>query len=207
MNMRKGFTLIELIIVIVISSMVGVFTFSFIYSSIQTYRLMRTQSQIYQEASYVLDRITRELRDATYNLSSTRGISFTKAHQTPADSNTFVRYYQSGASLFRCSDSVSGHICLFNPDSSPTNKAISSNIAAFEVLHSPNVECNPSNPPTCQDDSFSITLRMIKEGQTIVVGATITPKNYCSYGPSSTSCSSSDYTNRSFNMDYRDVVN
>ena len=101
MNMRKGFTLIELIIVIVISSMVGVFTFSFIYSSIQTYRLMRTQSQIYQEASYVLDRITRELRDATYNLSSTGGISFTKAHQTPADSNTFVRYYQSGTSLFR----------------------------------------------------------------------------------------------------------
>lgn len=208
LNMRKGFTLIELIIVIVISSMVSVFTFSFIYNSIQTYRLMRTQRQLYQEASYVLERISRELRDATYNLSSTGGISFTKAHRTPADTNTFVRFYQSGNSLFRCSDSVSGLICLVSPSSSPTNRPITSNVSTFTVQRNMNGEpCGASSMPNCQDDSFSITLEMIKEGQTFIGGATITPRNYCSNGASATSCPSQDFTNRSFNGDYRDVVN
>ncbi len=207
-SMRKGFTLIELIIVIVISSMVSVFTFSFIYNSIQAYRLMRIQRQLYQEASYALERITRELRDASYNINSTGGISFTKAHQTPADANTFVRYYQSGTSLFRCSDSLSGLICLVNPGSSPTNKPISNNVSTFIIQRTTNGEpCGTLSLPNCQDDSFSITLGMVKEGQTFIIGATITPKNYCSNGPSATSCASRDYINRSFNGDYGDVVN
>jgi prepilin-type N-terminal cleavage/methylation domain-containing protein len=83
--MKKGFTLIELILVIVIGSIVSVFTFSFIYNSIQTYRLMRTQRQLHQEGAYALERITRELRDASYGVNVTGGISFMKAHQTPAD--------------------------------------------------------------------------------------------------------------------------
>jgi len=58
--MNRGFTLIELILVIVISSIVSVFTFSFIYHSIQTYRIVRTQSQLHQEGSYALERLTRE---------------------------------------------------------------------------------------------------------------------------------------------------
>jgi|GEM_PF-381849 len=207
-SMRKGFTLIELIIVIVISSMVSVFTFSFIYNSIQTYRLMRIQRQLYQEASYALERITRELRDASNNLNVTGGISFTKAHQTPADTNTFVRYYQSGPSLFRCSDAVSGLVCLFNPNSSPTNKLVSNNISTFTIQHNTNGEpCGASSLPNCQDDSFSITLGLTKEGQIFTIETTITPRNYCASGPSAASCSSQDYTNRCFNRDYRDVVN
>jgi prepilin-type N-terminal cleavage/methylation domain-containing protein len=206
--MGKGFTLIELIIVIVISSMVSVFTFSFIYNSIQTYRLMRIQRQLHQEASYALERITRELRDASYNLNSTGGISFTKAHQTPADTNTFVRFYQSGNSLFRCSDAVSGLVCLVNPGSSPTNKPISANVSTFTVQRNTNSEpCGASNLPNCQDDFFSITLALTKDGQTLTIGSTVTPRNYCSNGSSATSCSSQDYLNRSFNRDYRDVAN
>jgi len=193
--------------VIVISSMVSVFTFSFIYNSIQTYRLTRTQRQLYQEASFVFERISRELRDATYNLSSAGGISFTKAHRTPADPNTFVRYYQSGTSLYRCSDSVSGLICLVNPGFSPTNRPIMSNVSTFTIQRNMNGEpCGTSNAPNCQDDSFSITLELIKEGQTFTIGTTITPRKYCSNGASATSCPSQDYLNRSFNGDYRDVV-
>ena len=206
--MRKGFTLIELIIVIVISSMVSVFTFSFIYNSIQTYRLMRIQRQLHQEASYALERITRELRDASYNLSSTGGVSFTRAHQTPADTNTFVRFYQSGNSLFRCSDAVSGLVCLVNPGSSPTNKPVSANVSTFTVQRNTNSEpCVVSSLPNCQDDSFSVTLALTKEGQTFTLSSTVTPRNYCSNGASAASCSSQDYSNRSFNRDYRDVVN
>jgi prepilin-type N-terminal cleavage/methylation domain-containing protein len=205
--MKKGFTLIELILVIVIGSMVSVFTFSFIYNSIQTYSLMRTQRQLYQEASYTLERLTRELRDASYGVSISGGISFTKAHQTPADAKTFVRYYQSGSSLFRCSDAVLGLVCLFNPSSSPTNKLICSNISTFIIQHNTNGNpCNASNRPNCQDDSFSITLGLAKEGQALTLGTTIVPKNYCANGASVASCNAQDYSNRSFNRDYDDMV-
>jgi prepilin-type N-terminal cleavage/methylation domain-containing protein len=206
--MKNGFTLIELILVIVISSIVSVFTFAFIYNSIQTYRIMRTQRQLHQEGSYALERITRELRDASYSLNIAGGISFLKAHQTPADTNSFVRYYRSGSSLYRCSDASLGLVCLFNPGSSPTNKLVARNMASFTVQYNANGEpCDASNLPNCQDDSFSITLGLAREGQTLTLATTITPRNYCANGASSASCSTQDYTNRSFNRDYRDVVN
>jgi prepilin-type N-terminal cleavage/methylation domain-containing protein len=211
--MNRGFTLIELILVIVISSIVSIFTFSFIYNSVQTYRLMRTQSQLHQEGSYALERISRELRDASFGLDSGSGISFIKPVRSAlmdpniSDRNTFVRYYRSGKSLYRCSDASFGLVCLFNPSSSPTNKPISANISTFAVLHNTNGECNPSDLPGCQDDSFSITLGLTRDGQTFTIATTITPKNYCAEGASAASCSTQDYTNRSFNRDYRDVVN
>lgn len=206
--MKKGFTLIELILVIVIGSMVSAFTFSFIYNSIQTYRLMRTQRQLHQDATYALDRITRELRDASFGISTSSGISFIKSHQTPTDSNTFVRYYQSGSTLFRCSDSVFGLICLFNPGSSPTNKPICANLSSFTVQQNTNGSpCDASNLPNCQDDSFSVTIGLAREGHTLTLGTSITPKNYCARGASAPSCSAQDYSNRSFNRDYYEVVN
>lgn len=207
-RMKRGFTLIELILVIVIGSIVSVFTFSFIYNSIQTYRIMRTQRQLHQEGSYALERITRELRDASYSINIAGGISFMKAHQTPADTNAFIRYYQSGTSLFRCSDAVFGLVCLFSPGSSPTNKLIGTNISTFIIQHNTNGNpCDSSNLPNCQDDSFSITLGLTKEGQTLTIGTTVTPRNYCASGASAASCNAQDYTNRSFNRDYYDVVN
>jgi len=131
-----------------------------------------------------------------------------KAHQTPADTNSFVRYYRSGSSLYRCSDNSLGLVCLFNPGSSSTNRLVSENIASFSIQHNVNGEpCNASNLPNCQDDSFSITLGLAREGQTFVIETTVTPRNYCANGASAASCSTQDYTNRSFNGDYRDVVN
>lgn len=206
--MRRGFTLIELIIVIVISSMIGLFTFAFLYNSIQAYRLMRTQSQLYQEGSYALERLTRELRDASHGFNVIGGISFFRAHPTPFDSNLTVRYYLSGSSLFRCSDTGSVGMCLTNPDSSPTNKLLSSNVSTFVVQHNTNSEpCNVSAPANCQDDSFSIILGLTKDGQTFTMSTTVTPRNYCSNGATGTTCAGQDYSNRSFNGDYRDVVN
>lgn len=188
--------------------MVSIFTFSFIYNSIQTYRLMRTQRQLHQEASYAMERITRELKDASFSINTAGGISFIKAHQTPADTNTFIRYYLTGSSLFRCSDSVSGLVCLFNPSSSPMNKPICTYVSSFAIQHNTNGNpCNASNLPNCQDDSFSITLGLAKEGQILFIETTITPKNYCANGPSSASCDLQDYTNRSFNRNYREIVN
>ena len=211
--MGKGFTLIELIIVVVISSMVSVVTFSFVYNSIQAYRLMRTQGQLYRDGTYALERITRDLRDASSGVNAGIDIYFLKpartALQAPnvVDRNAFVRYYRVGTNLFRCSDSTTGSVCLSNPSASSTNKLVSRKVVNFTATTNPNTPCNLSNPLTCQDDSFTVKLDLANDGQSITLTATITPKNYCAGGASAASCSTQDYSNRSFNGDYRDVAN
>ena len=213
-KMNRGFTLIELVVVIVISSIVSVFTFSFIYHSIRTYNLLRTQRQLYEDGAYALERITRDLRDASFNVSAGAGISFMKpswsALQAPnvVDRNPFVRYYRSGTDLYRCSDTTSDSVCLSNPSVSPTNKLLASNIGTFTVqLNDQGTACPSSNLPACQDDSFTITIGLAKDSQSLTLSTTVTPKNYCTGGTSAGSCSSNDYANRSFNGDYSDVVN
>lgn len=209
--MNKGFTLIELVIVIVIASMVSVFTFAFLYGSIQAYRLLKVQRQLHQEASYALERITRDLRDASSIVSVGAGISFVKpartAIQAPnvVDINPFVRYYRSGADLYRCSDPATISVCLSNPLASPTNRLLARNVGVFTVgADNRETPCISSNPAACQDDSFTVTISLTKGEQSVTLSTTVTPKNYCAGGPSGGPCN--DYENRSFNGDYQDVV-
>lgn len=62
---NKGFTIIELVTVIVVLSILGVFTFSFMDNAIKTYSLIKEQSPLYADGAYIMERITRELSDAT----------------------------------------------------------------------------------------------------------------------------------------------
>jgi len=98
--MDRGFTLIEMIITLVVISILGVFTFSFLISSTNTYLLMRNQWTAHREGAYVVERISRELRDATA-VSALNPLSFQMAHPTPMDPNTSIQYRLSGTRLFR----------------------------------------------------------------------------------------------------------
>jgi len=87
---NKGFTLIELVTVIVVLAIIGGFTFSFIDNAIRTYVLAREQSVIYYEGAHIMERIVRELSDATIvtvpasELPSST-LTFKKAHPPDAD--------------------------------------------------------------------------------------------------------------------------
>ncbi|HME45386.1 MAG TPA: type II secretion system protein [Syntrophorhabdales bacterium] len=61
--MNKGFTLIELVMTVIVISILGAFTFSVIWEYSSIYASTR-QGFIYGEAAAVMERITRELRDA-----------------------------------------------------------------------------------------------------------------------------------------------
>jgi prepilin-type N-terminal cleavage/methylation domain-containing protein len=75
----KGFTLIEMIIVIVILSIVSAITIYFLINSLKVYTMTVNQKTLFDEGKLALERMCRDIRDARSITSVT------------ADSITFVR--------------------------------------------------------------------------------------------------------------------
>ncbi len=62
-NSSKGFTLIEIIIVIVILSIVSGITIKFLVDSMRIYTMTVNQKTLYDEAKLALERMCRDIRD------------------------------------------------------------------------------------------------------------------------------------------------
>ncbi|HUV51113.1 MAG TPA: prepilin-type N-terminal cleavage/methylation domain-containing protein, partial [Anaerolineae bacterium] len=58
---NKGFTLIEIIIVIIVLGVLSVFGFSFISTAVHTYSMMEKQKSLFDQAAMAMERISREL--------------------------------------------------------------------------------------------------------------------------------------------------
>ncbi len=84
-NENNGFTIIELVTVIVVLSILGIFTFSFLDNAIGTYRLVQNQNPLYADGTYIMERITRELSDATQvDVAGSGTLTFWTAHGPPS---------------------------------------------------------------------------------------------------------------------------
>lgn len=90
----RGFTLVELITVIIILGVVGVFIFQFLTSGVQTYVTMQKQKDLFDEAKLCLERMSREIRDAEQILAFTpnSNIQFEKSHNTTYDPATTIEF-------------------------------------------------------------------------------------------------------------------
>jgi prepilin-type N-terminal cleavage/methylation domain-containing protein len=90
----RGFTLIELITVVVILGILGVFTFQFLTSGMQTYATVQKQKDLFDEARLCLERMSREIRDAEQILAFTTNslIGIQKSHGTSYDMVTMVAF-------------------------------------------------------------------------------------------------------------------
>ena len=124
---HRGFSLIELIVVIVILSILGLISFSFLGNSMKTYMLVKDGNLIYDEGLMALERMTREIRDAryqppTYTLTPVpnTSITFTRKHPTPQDTSTNITFRINGNQLERMGNVsgthiLAGHVTSFSP--------------------------------------------------------------------------------------------
>ncbi len=92
---EAGFTLVELIIVIVLTSLLGVFGFQMLAQSLLAQRNMQLRKEHSDDAVMALDKISRELRQASLvHISDPNELGFVKyaMKYTLADTDTFVLY-------------------------------------------------------------------------------------------------------------------
>ena len=164
---NKGFTLIEIIIVIIVLGILSVFGFHFISTGIHTYSMMEKQKGLFDQATMVMERISRELRDATPdtdsitissptsgNTSST--LTFTKSHGTGQDSDTEdISFQLDGSTLKRVGTATVN---------------LADNVSTFDVTR-----VTPTPPPDREE--ITITLTLETGEASITLQSYICPKN------------------------------
>ena len=182
-NNNKGFTMIELITVIVVLSILSLFTFSFMDNATKTYTLMRGQSILYNDGVYIMERITKELTDTTTITAPSTGstsntLTFNKVHPSAIDPAIAVTFTKSDRNLTR------------------NGVVMGRNIKTFNVTRNSAIV-----PPTgTGDETITVVLELDNLNDTSIpafsVTTKITPNNY----------GTANYTGRSFNGDYYEVI-
>jgi prepilin-type N-terminal cleavage/methylation domain-containing protein len=124
---RRGFSMIELIVVMVILSIIGLMVFSFLGNSMAAYMIVKERDRIYDEGLMAVERMTREIKDARYDGSTyvittvpNTSLTFTRKHATPQDASTSVTFLRNGNLLERVGNVSStrvlaGNVASFNP--------------------------------------------------------------------------------------------
>lgn len=163
----RGFTLMEMVITIVILAIIGLFTFSFLSNLTQTYVTMGQKRGAHQEAANILERISRELRDAEVVSVSGSAISFNIAHPVATDSssNLFVRFRLSGSDLYRDSGPSSGSYSV--------SKILGKGVTSFTPIPSGTLP---------QNTALQVSLTVTSGGQTQTYVTGVCPKNYTTTG-------------------------
>jgi len=90
-NLERGFTLIEIIIVIVILSIAAAITINFLVDGLRIYTMTVNQKTLYDEGKLALERMCRDIRDAKSVSSPASGssgssITFVRTNATTYDS-------------------------------------------------------------------------------------------------------------------------
>ncbi len=163
----KGFTLIEIIVVIVILSIVSAITIKFLVDSLTTYTMTVEQKTLFDEGKLALERMCRDLRDANSITTPPSGgssssgtlLSFTRAHATAQDSaGDTIQFILSSGTLQR------------KAASRPTVD-LASYVTAITVTRG----TSPNNEIT-----ISLTLSRTLAGVTLNVPlrTSVTPKNF-----------------------------
>ncbi len=220
--MSKGFTLIEMVLTVIIVSILSAFSFSVIWQ----YSGLYADAQggyIYSEAAAALERITRELRDAsnvdTLSPNPASYINFQLTHGTPGVAPSTPNWVQY------CTCSSGGRTLLYRVVTGQFGQGATNKCAgtcpALGVLMSRNIVAGgfqvrgfwgngTQNNPGPESDSYEITLRAA--GGSSIANPSIrlvsraTPRNYCRYTSSTCSTGGLNGFERAFDGGYYDEI-
>jgi prepilin-type N-terminal cleavage/methylation domain-containing protein len=157
---QKGFTLIEIIVVIVILCIVSGITIKFLVDSMRVYTMTVNQKMLFDEGKLALERMCRDIRDARAITSpaapfptSDSSITFTRTNATFGDViDENIIYRLTGSTL----EKVKGGL----------GYGIASNVSAFTVTR------------TTADDDIQIELTLdLASGENIALRTRVYPKN------------------------------
>ena len=129
---EAGFTLIEMIIVIVLASILGIFIFQVLTKSLGTQIAMQTRKERDDAAIMILEKIGREIKEArTINSAGSDILIFEKNVTMSMDTNTFVRYVRNTATnrLRRQSATSLGAL----PGDSTSGNIVAENVTFFSI--------------------------------------------------------------------------
>ena len=109
-NLERGFTLIEIFIVIVILSIVSAITIYFLASSLRVYTMTINQKTLFDEGKLALERMCRDIRDAnSITESSATSVTFTRTNATGAGqdiANETITFRLIGGNLEKVKTSI-----------------------------------------------------------------------------------------------------
>jgi prepilin-type N-terminal cleavage/methylation domain-containing protein len=129
---EAGFTLIELIMVIALASILGTFVFSIITKSLAAQINMQERKERSDDAVLSLERIGRELREATdISNIATNQLIFEKNVTSSTDGNLFVKFVLNTSTneLMRQSSTTYGGL----PGNSTSGNVIAENVTVFSA--------------------------------------------------------------------------
>ena len=151
---QKGYTLIEIVMVIVILGVIGGFTFQMVGAGVQAFRKSSARKDLLDQGRLALERMVRELRDGKEitDCSST-SITFKKAHPAQAADNIEeVKFELVGTDLKRVGD----------PSGTALTAVLASNVTSFQVGEAGGggslAVDNASSGTTASDTASSMTV-------------------------------------------------
>jgi prepilin-type N-terminal cleavage/methylation domain-containing protein len=163
-ELQKGFTLIEIIVVIVILSIVSGITIKFLIDSLKIYTMTVNQKTLFDEGKLALERMCRDIRDARAITTPAAGgsgntIVFQRTNLTSGDgTNETLTFQLTGVNIEKVKTTPA------------STNVLASNVSAFTVTRGVAATNNEN------EITLSLTLSL-GTGENVTLQTKVYPKN------------------------------
>jgi prepilin-type N-terminal cleavage/methylation domain-containing protein len=175
----KGFTLIEIIIVIVILSAVSVISVKFLVDSMRIYTMTVNQKTLFDEGKLALERMCRDIRDAksitTFTAGPPGSITFVRTNATYFDQG--LPGNATGETIIFQQNAVAGTLEKVKSLPSASTTTMAEHVTSFTVANATNeIQLQLTLSLTSGEN---VTLQTKVYPKNLPVDGTATYKNFC----------------------------